>query len=103
MEAAEEEIELVLDDPEPEPEPVLADDNLVSDDTEAASVASLAALNAAVASNIVTDVIGGRTVEQLCAELIRPLLRDWLDQNLPTMVETMVQAEISRLSGQVKD
>ncbi|MFP6758317.1 MAG: DUF2497 domain-containing protein [Alphaproteobacteria bacterium] len=76
---------------------------MVSDDTGAASVASLAALNAAVASNIVTDVIGGRTVEQLCAELIRPLLRDWLDQNLPTMVETMVQAEISRPSGQVKD
>ena len=73
---------------------------LVSSDTEAVSVAALATLSAAAANADAGPDIGGRTVEQLCAELLRPMLKSWLDQNLPGMVETMVQAEIKRLSEQ---
>jgi len=41
---------------------------------------------------------GGRTVEELVSELIRPMLKAWLDDNLPAIVERLVRAEIERLS-----
>jgi hypothetical protein len=31
-------------------------------------------------------------------ELLRPLLKQWLDTNLPTIVETQVRAEVERIS-----
>jgi cell pole-organizing protein PopZ len=40
----------------------------------------------------------GRTLEDVVRELLRPLLKDWLDQNLPGIVETAVQAEVERIS-----
>jgi hypothetical protein len=40
----------------------------------------------------------GRTVEELVSELIRPVLKTWLDDNLPAIVERLVRAEIERLS-----
>jgi cell pole-organizing protein PopZ len=40
----------------------------------------------------------GRTVEELVSELLRPMLKAWLDENLPEMVERLVRAEIERVS-----
>jgi uncharacterized protein len=40
----------------------------------------------------------GRTVDELVSELIRPMLKTWLDDNLPAIVERLVRAEIERLS-----
>ena len=40
----------------------------------------------------------GRTLEDVVRELLRPLLKDWLDQNLPGIVEAAVQAEVERIS-----
>ena len=40
----------------------------------------------------------GRTVEELVSELIRPMLKTGLDDNLPAIVERLVHAEIERLS-----
>ena len=34
----------------------------------------------------------------LAREMIRPLLKSWLDDNLPAMVERMVRAEIERVA-----
>lgn len=42
---------------------------------------------------------GETSLEGLTRELLRPMLAEWLDQNLPAMVEKMVQAEISRIAG----
>jgi cell pole-organizing protein PopZ len=39
-----------------------------------------------------------RTLEDLVREMLKPMLREWLDANLPDMVERMVRAEIERLS-----
>jgi cell pole-organizing protein PopZ len=39
-----------------------------------------------------------RTLEDLVREMLRPLLKTWLDDNLPGMVERMVRAEIERVS-----
>ena len=40
-----------------------------------------------------------RTVEDLMKEMLRPMLKAWLDDNLPAMVERLVQAEIRRVTG----
>ncbi len=40
----------------------------------------------------------GRTVEELVSELMRPMLKTWLDENLPAIVERLVSAEIERIS-----
>ena len=40
----------------------------------------------------------GRTLEDVVRELLRPLLKDWLDANLPRIVEEKVEAEILRMS-----
>jgi cell pole-organizing protein PopZ len=42
---------------------------------------------------------GGPTVEDIVREEIRSLLKDWLDTNLPQMVERLVRAEIERVVG----
>ena len=38
------------------------------------------------------------TLEDVVRELLRPLLKDWLDQNLPGIVEAAVQAEVELIS-----
>jgi cell pole-organizing protein PopZ len=42
---------------------------------------------------------GETSLEGLVRELLRPMLADWLDKNLPAMVERMVAAEIARIAG----
>jgi cell pole-organizing protein PopZ len=39
-----------------------------------------------------------RTLEDLVGELLRPLLKGWLDEHLPPLVERLVKAEIERLA-----
>ncbi len=40
---------------------------------------------------------GSLTVEALVLEAVRPMLKDWLDRNLPGMVEDLVRSEIERV------
>ena len=42
---------------------------------------------------------GETSLEGLTRELLRPMLAEWLDRNLPAMVERMVKDEISRIAG----
>jgi cell pole-organizing protein PopZ len=39
-----------------------------------------------------------QTVEDLMKEMLRPMLKTWLDDNLPSMVERLVRAEIERVT-----
>jgi cell pole-organizing protein PopZ len=39
-----------------------------------------------------------KSVEDLMTELLRPMLKTWLDENLPALVERLVQAEIERVT-----
>ena len=39
-----------------------------------------------------------RTLEDLVTDLIRPMLKDWLDENLPPLVERLVRSEIDRIA-----
>lgn len=85
----------------PEEEQVADDsEHLVSDDTADAAVASLAKL---LANNMsVERELPGRpgnvTLEDMTREILKPLLRQWLDQNLQHIIEKMVAREIERLS-----
>ncbi|AOR77691.1 MULTISPECIES: DUF2497 domain-containing protein [Sphingomonadaceae] len=42
---------------------------------------------------------GETSLEALAKELLRPALTEWLDRNLPAMVERLVAAEIARIVG----
>ena len=42
---------------------------------------------------------GETSLEGLTRELLRPMLAQWLDENLPGMVEELVKAEIARIAG----
>lgn len=43
-------------------------------------------------------VQNARTLEDLVREMLRPMLKNWLDENLPGMVERLVRSEIERVS-----
>lgn len=43
-------------------------------------------------------VQNARTLEDLVREMLRPMLKSWLDENLPGMVERLVRAEIERVA-----
>ena len=40
----------------------------------------------------------GRSIEDVVVELLRPMLRGWLDDNLPAIVERLVKTEIERVA-----
>lgn len=42
------------------------------------------------------------SLEGLVREMLRPMLREWLDTNLPPLVERMVEGEIARITGQAR-
>lgn len=46
---------------------------------------------------------GTRTLEDIVKELLRPMLKDWLDQNLSTIVHRIVEREVAKLAGRVDD
>lgn len=77
------------------------EEELVSAASAHAARQSLEALNAAVspAAPTASAPAGGRTMEEVVLEALRPMLKDWLDANLPAMVEAMVAKEISRITG----
>jgi len=43
-------------------------------------------------------VQNAKTLEDLVKEMLRPMLQHWLDNNLPTLVERLVRAEIERVA-----
>ena len=70
----------------------LPDRALISNET-------IAAVDSAF-NTLAHTVIGqnARTLEDLVREMLRPMLKSWLDDNLPGMVERIVRAEIERVS-----
>ncbi len=60
---------------------------------------TIAAVDSAF-NSLAHTVIGqnARTLEDLVREMLRPMLKSWLDDNLPGLVERIVRAEIERVS-----
>lgn len=83
--------------PESEPTAALAGLNgLLSSPAAQASRNAFAALSQ---MQVRAETGQENTLEGLVTDLLRPMLREWLDRELPTLVERMVSAEIARLSG----
>jgi cell pole-organizing protein PopZ len=63
------------------------------------SNATAAAVDSAF-NTLANTVLGqnARTLEDLVKEMLRPMLKSWLDDNLPGLVERIVRAEIERVS-----
>jgi cell pole-organizing protein PopZ len=77
-------------------------DGLVAPEAAAAAAQSVGSLVRTLAAERSMPVrTGGPTVEDIVREEIRSLLKDWLDTNLPPMVERLVRAEIERVVGRV--
>jgi uncharacterized protein len=63
------------------------------------SSATSAAVDSAFNSLAQTVLVqNARTLEDLVREMLRPMLKSWLDDNLPSMVERLVRTEIERVS-----
>ncbi|MCX7284420.1 MAG: DUF2497 domain-containing protein [Novosphingobium sp.] len=85
----------------------LADDEgaegcgLIADAAAASMRESLAALSMLARPGVAPQIVrsGETSLEGLVRELLRPMLAEWLDRNLPAMVEKMVAAEIARIAG----
>ncbi len=73
--------------------PLLDEDALLSQAASAAASSHFGAL-----SQTIFMPAEGRTLEDVVRELLRPLLKDWLDTHLSTIVESRVQAEVERIS-----
>jgi cell pole-organizing protein PopZ len=71
---------------------------LVSEDAAEASRARLAALQEAAAAAPPPPTVN--PLEQMVRDMLRPMLKDWLDQNLPGIVDEHVKREIGRITGQ---
>ncbi|MEO0871208.1 MAG: DUF2497 domain-containing protein [Pseudomonadota bacterium] len=81
-----------------------ADDSatpLVTEKVRGAMQENLAALSMLAEPGAKPQIVrsGETSLEGLTRDLLRPMLAEWLDKNLPTMVESMVQAEIARIVG----
>jgi hypothetical protein len=63
--------------------------------SNAASAAVDSAFNSLAEKVLVQD---SRSIEDLVREMLRPMLKTWLDDNLPGLVERLVRAEIERVS-----
>jgi uncharacterized protein len=48
--------------------------------------------------SVATEARGRRTFDDIAEEMLRPMLRDWLDNNLPHLVERLVREEIERIA-----
>ncbi len=78
--------------PAPAAPPAAFDRSLISNTT-------MAAVDNAF-NSLAQTVIGqnARTLEDLVKEMLRPILKSWLDDNLPGLVDRIVRAEIERVS-----
>ena len=82
--------------PEPEPAPFPFDQGLVSNPIADKTSSVFAKL--APNTTLPGMFISGNTVEAMVGELIKPMLKEWLDANLPRIVEEKVEAEVARIA-----
>jgi len=74
--------------------------SLVAPTVAAATTAAVGKLLRAVAQERSSPIHrGGPTIEDVVREELRPMIKEWLDQHLPPLVERLVRAEIERVVG----
>lgn len=106
----------VLDDFEPEPEPrpapmppprrmeSVVDDDLISEPVAERSTSLLSDLAREIMRQRGLGIgNGGVTLEDMVRGLLRPILKQWLDDNLPLMIERMVKKEIEKMVNRAEN
>lgn len=83
---------ILQDEPEPATQAALFRPALVSEETSRQVAAAFGELSEAFASR------GKKSFDEMAEEMLRPMLQDWLDNNLPTLVERLVREEIERVA-----
>jgi uncharacterized protein len=83
-----------------EPQIEVEEEHIVSADPAAASSAAFAGMSQRLRERRNEMYLGNGniTLEQLVRELLKPMLREWLDENLPPLVERLVHEEIKRIA-----
>ncbi len=109
IEQPEDDLEEILDlgeegemiEDEPFEQPVVTESPLVNEAVGSSMRESLAALAMLSEPSARPQIVrsGETSLEGLVRDMLRPMLADWLERNLPGMVEKMVAAEIARIAG----
>jgi len=76
-------------------------DDVLLDDSKAQSLRhSFSALQTLSEPGVAPQIVrsGETSLEGLTRDLLKPMLKDWLDNNLPPIVEAMVEREITRIT-----
>ncbi len=73
---------------------VVEQDAIISDRVAAVTANAFTKL----ASNMRVADMAGQTIEGMIRQLIQPMLKEWLDENLPAIVEAKVEAELARIA-----
>lgn len=76
----------------PEPVEAQARPAIISDQAGRQVAAAFGELSEAFAAS------RRRSFDEMAEEMLRPMLQDWLDNNLPTLVEKLVREEIERVA-----
>jgi hypothetical protein len=79
------------------PAPAPASEVLVSPAAADATRQALASLSRVIVKP--EDPAADNTLEGLVREMLRPMLKEWLDANLPGIVQATVDREVARISG----
>jgi cell pole-organizing protein PopZ len=78
------------------------DDSILTDNAANAALKGFSSL----AGNVGVDrgtYPGGITLEDIVRDLMKPMLREWLDQNLPPLIEKLVKQELERIANKALD
>jgi len=73
----------------------------IADSTEEAVSFSFGSLRKTIERESSADSAVANAMKTVVESALRPMLKDWLDANLPTMVERLVKAEIERMAKKV--
>ncbi len=76
-------------------------ETLLSTGTASTTTGAFAKLSKAFRPTPVEESVAdgaGRTVEQFIEDMARPMLKEWLDENMPAIVERLVQKEIQKIA-----
>jgi len=78
-----------------------SDDSLTTASAAQSMRESLAALAMIAEPSMPPQIVrsGETSLEGLVRDMLRPMLAEWLDRNLPAIVERLVKAEIARIAG----
>ena len=83
------------------PTPTASYDSLVGDGPAASAASAFAGLAASFRKPEPVETPSGGvgpTIDDLARQLLRPLLKEWLDANLPGIVEAAVKKEVERIA-----